>query len=456
VAVGLQKLYASQNPDGGWGWWYIEESDPFISAYVLLGLNEAKRAGFGVDGSVIQRGVAYLGRNLDVAGVSAPTDANRHAFMLYVLSETGAGDTGRAVALFDKRHLLGHYGKALLAMALQTAGDAHAGQVETLTSELSGQAILSATGAHWEESTADRYMMATDVRSTAIVMKALTRLSPDSALLPNAVRWLMEARSDGRWGTTQENAWALMALTDYAAMTGELEGEYHFQVGLNGKRILGEDVRPENVGDSRTAVVPVGDLLKDVGNRIILERSPLSRDQAEKGALYYSAYLKYYLPVPIVQPLNRGIMVMRQYTLDGQPDQEISQAKVGDIIRVKLTVIAPSALHYLVVEDPIPAGAEAVDTSLKTTSQLIKAPIFQKSGEDDVWGWWIFSHTEIRDEKVALFATRVPAGTYEYTYLLRASVPGQFLVMPTMAYEMYFPETFGRSAGSEFAVVADQ
>jgi hypothetical protein len=399
--------------------------------------------------------VEYLRLNLGVADVEDASEANRQAFMLYVLSDLNAGDTGRAVALFDKRNLLGQYGKAFLAMALQSAGDAHAGQVKTLTSELNGQAVLSATGAHWEESDSDRSMMATDVRSTAIVLKALVNLTPDGALLPNAVRWLMAARQDGRWGTTQENAWALMAMTDYAAKTGEMEGAYHFQVGLNGKRVLSGDVLPDNVDEGLQVVTPLSALLKDAGNRIILERSPLGRDQAEKGALYYSAYLEYYLPVGQVQPLNRGIIVMRQYTLDGKPDQEIRAAKVGDIIRVKLTILAPSALHYLVVEDPIPAGAEAVDTSLRTTSQLMDVPKFQQQGTDDVWGWWIFSHTEIRDEKVALFATRVPAGTYEYTYLLRASVPGQFLVMPSVAYQMYFPETFGRSAGDSFTVTAE-
>jgi len=452
VAVGLQKLYASQNVDGGWGWWYTEQSHPYITAYVLLGLNEARRAGFGVDSSVMERAVRFLQSSLDVAGVQDATAANEQAFILYVLSEFGAGDTARSVALFEKRHLLGHYGKAFLAQALQSAGDAHAGQVRALLAELNGQAVLSATGAHWEEAQADRFLMNTDVRSTAIVLRALVRLAPDNALLPNAVRWLMAARQDGRWGTTQENAWALMALTDYAAQTGELEGEYRYQVGLNGKRVLAGDVRPDTVDVPRVVSIPLKDLLKDVGNRVIVERSPLAGGQAEKGALYYSAALKYYLPVEQVGPLNRGVIVLRQYTLADDPTREVATARVGDIIRVKLTVIAPSSLHYLVVEDPIPGGTEAVDTSLRTTSQLLEQPQFRRTGEDDVWGWWVFSHTEIRDEKVALFATSVPAGTYEYTYLLRASVPGEFLVMPAVAYEMYFPETFGRSGGAKFTV----
>ena len=58
----------------------------------------------------------------------------------------------------------------------------------------------------------------------------------------------------------------------------------------------------------------------------------------------------------------------------------------------------------------------------------------------------------MRDEKVALFAQYLPRGTYEYTYLIRAGVPGEFKVMPTTAYQMYFPEVFGRSDGAKFTV----
>ena len=68
------------------------------------------------------------------------------------------------------------------------------------------------------------------------------------------------------------------------------------------------------------------------------------------------------------------------------------------------------------------------------------------------YGWWWFSHTELRDEKAVLFATYLPRGTYEYTYLIRASLPGEYNVIPTTAYQMYFPETFGRSDGGVFSI----
>ena len=46
----------------------------------------------------------------------------------------------------------------------------------------------------------------------------------------------------------------------------------------------------------------------------------------------------------------------------------------------------------------------------------------------------------------------LPAGTYVYTYLVRASTIGVFQTMPPTAQEFYFPEVYGRGAGSLFTV----
>ena len=136
-------------------------------------------------------------------------------------------------------------------------------------------------------------------------------------------------------------------------------------------------------------------------------------------------------------------------------------ARIGEVIQVNLTIIAPHDLYYLVVEDMLPAGAEAIDTSLDTTSLLDQDPALrrQTGRSEDVyaydfyWWWWNwYSRTEMRDEKTVLFATYLPRGTYEYTYLIRASLPGQYGVIPAHAYEMYFPEVFGRSDGGAFAI----
>ncbi|MBC7233816.1 MAG: Ig-like domain-containing protein [Chloroflexi bacterium] len=452
VSLGLQRIYALQHYDGGWGWWLADDSNPFISAYVLLGMNEAARAGFAVDSQVMDRAAKYLLGTLDSAQTERQYGPNTRAFVLYVLAEYGQGDLGRTIALFDKRATLANYGKAYLLMALRLLEPKEESRVKTLLSELTNAAILSATGAHWEEEQVDHWTMNTDTRTTAIVLEALLRADPANALIPNIVRWLMAVRREGHWETTQETAWAIMALTDFMATTGELQADYDYQVVVNGKRLGQGTVTAQDVGQTRKLLVAVRDLLREESNRIVLERAARA-PQTGKGQLYYSLYLRYFLPVEDVKALNRGVIVSRQYTLLDKPDQPITAAKVGDVIRVKLTIIAPNNLHYLVVEDPLPAGCEALDISLKTTSAVYQMPTLK--GEEEGWWhpyWWYFTESELRDEKVALFATYLDKGTYEYTYLIRASIPGRFLTMPAFAYEMYFPEVFGRSDGLVFTI----
>ena len=56
----------------------------------------------------------------------------------------------------------------------------------------------------------------------------------------------MSARNADRWETTQENAWAIIGLTDWMAATGELEGNYDWQVTLNGQPLGEGTVTPDN------------------------------------------------------------------------------------------------------------------------------------------------------------------------------------------------------------------
>jgi hypothetical protein len=516
VAVALQRLYARQHFDGGWGWWLADDSNPYLTAYVIQGMLEAHRAGFTVEQAVMQKAVSYLRENLpSVSQLSTTWQANRLAYQLYVLAEhavlieSDIQPLGEAVNLYERRNLLSRYGQATLAVALKLMEPEEDARINTLMADLTGDAVVSATGTHWEEGQPDYWNMNTDIRTTGIILWAMARHNPDSDLLPNVVRWLMSARKEGYWRTTQATAWSLMGLIAYMRASGELQGDFSYNVYLNGELRLEGDVSPENIDESQQLQIAIAQLLVDEGNRLIIEREPGDMvEQTGEGQLYYTAHLRYFLPVEQVKALDRGLSVVRQYThVNGeQSSGEVSssssgevsstslgevsstslgevsssslgkvsstslgkvsdrspleQAQVGDLIRVKLTLIAPSDLHYVVVEDPLPAGCEAVDLGLKTTSVVGERPSLRNVTAEQEnywfrrfgWGWWWFSHSEMRDEKVVLFATYLPRGTYEYTYVMRASVPGTYNVIPTTAYQMYFPEVFGRSDGGTFTV----
>jgi alpha-2-macroglobulin len=356
--------------------------------------------------------------------------------------------------LYEQRTQLSFYARAYLALALAKA-DAADPRLATLLSDLNNAVILSATGAHWEENERDWWNMNSDTRSTAIVLGALVKLDPDNNLIPNVVRWLMVARTAQAWETTQETVWALISLTDWMVLTGELQGQYAYNVSLNGQPLTTGVVNVDTVRESVQLQVAIADLLTDQANQLLINRG------AGDGRLYYTAHLNLNLPVEDVRAVSRGIIVSREYTIVsdtcGGPKQEpcpaVTEATAGQDILVRVTLIAPNDLYYVVLEDPIPAGTEPIDTSLLTTSVVGQPPALNPV--DPLyygWGWWWFSRHEIRDEKVVLFANYLPKGTYQYTYTLHASLPGAYNVIPTHAEEFYFPEVFGRGDGVVFTI----
>lgn len=447
LGIGVQRLVSRQNDDGGWGYWPGEESNAFVTGYVLWGLANAAEMEYSVPERVLSTAADYLDRQF-IAPQDVENDwqLNEMAFSNFVLSEMGKGDPGRAATLFEVRERLDYYGQALLAMTLANVegeGSFEA-QKQTLLDSLYGAAQLSATGASWHEENTDWWTLNTDTRSTSMVLAAFVQLDPNEPLLPMVVRWLMNAREAGRWATTQENAWAIIALTDWMVASGELEGDYDWSVSLNGQEIETGTVGPENLEAQFNLRVAVADLLRDEANALQFQRSN------DSGQLYYTTQLRYYLDALAIDARDRGIVVDRRFELDGE---SIQSASVGDVISVTVTIVAAQDLYQALIEVPIPAGTEPIDPRLATTSvQYDQYGQLVSVDDGRPWWWWTPTNIDLRDDKMALMATYLPAGTYEYTFNVQATVSGEFRVLPVYGEMMYFPEVWGRSAGALFVV----
>lgn len=444
VNFALQRLASQQKPDGGWGWYLRDESNDLVTAWAVIGLVEARDAGFTVDQTIIQRGINFLESRVTLrnsgGGNAGRYTRDRQVFMLYALSRAGAPDNAAMSNMYDQRDLLSIYSKALLALALPSSDTT---RINALLDDVLADAIISANGAHWEEISRDPFNWNSDTRTTAIVLKALATYRPTNELVPNVVRWLMVARQGDTWETTQETAWSILGLTDWMTASGELEPAYEYLLTVNGETLVDNAATADAVLDTQTVEIPAE------------QQNTLEFNRTEgNGALYYTAYLRAMLPVPEIEPINRGIIVQRQYELNGEP---VTSAAVGDVVQVRLTIIAPNDLYYVVVNDPLPAGAEGINPGLETSQQIGTQPRLDNSNPlSQGWGWWWFSTTEFYDEKVTLSATYLPAGTYEYVYSIRPSVEGTYNVIPPTAREFYFPEVYGRGAGSIFTVTSDE
>jgi uncharacterized protein YfaS (alpha-2-macroglobulin family) len=451
IARLLNLLYPMQHGDGGFGWWIDDPySSPYITVYVVEALTIARDLGYPIDGTALSNAVRYLLANARMpaatnAGVDY--DANLQAEIVYAVTRYGRGADVATLgaALFDARYLLDHFAKADLAVALwaqhTTASDA---RVKTLLADLVSAARLSGSSAHWDESAYDWRALDSDIAGTAIILDALTVIDPHNPLIANAVRWLMAARTANAWESTEATAASLRGLVDYIMGSGELNGHYRYAVRLNGAAWGSGAVNAGNLTQIRTLTQPIGPRAP-AGST---QRITVGRDvRPGNGQLHYVIRLQYYRPMDRINPVSEGVSVTRHYlTADGR------SAPLGSAVRVQLTVTAPQDLFYLVLEDPLPAGAESVDSSLHTTTQLaqIQSRSTIPSGTGDLT--WYVTHTDLRDSRTELFLDYLPAGTYQYTYLIHCSTQGVFHTLPTHIQQSYFPEVFGRSNGSYFKV----
>ncbi len=445
VNPALQRINSNQNVDGGWGLWPGSASQPTTSAYVIIGLVEARKSGYTVSDSVLGNGLNYLTVNLpEITTNQENWQNNQVAFMLFALAEGGRPADAKATDLYTHRSGLDIYGQALLMQAMYLSNPQDE-RIQTLLSAINTAAAKSAASAWWNEKDVDYWNWNTDERTTAIVLNALIQVDPKNALIPNGIRWLMKQSSAGHWSSTQETAWSLMALTNWLSFSGEFQTNFPYAVGLNGNLLQSGQADVAHLMETSTLHITADKLLTDAVNSLVLTRG------SGAGALYYDAYLDYTLPVADVTSLDQGIIVSRQYFRPGDPKTPITQAERNDLVQVRLTVVVPDSLHYVIIDDPLPAGLEAIDASLQTSQQVPDSYTTQDYNLYG-WGWWYFYYKQIYDTKVVMSADYLPAGTYVITYMARASTAGKFNVLPVTASEFYFPDVAGRSGGSTFVV----
>ncbi len=445
LADGLTRLKDSQNTDGGWGWWPGQATDDYITAYVLFGLTQAQRTGYSIPPEMIARGVAYIrGKIAPVTLTTAQWMLNRQAFLLYMLADaeiTSDADATNYAALVARRPAMTFGAKAYLLMAYLKRFPGNAA-IKDLLTDLESNATIGVGGVSWGERYHDWYNWGSDVRSTALAIAALLRAKPDSPLLPDAVRWLMAARSVDAWATTQETTWSVLALTDYMLATNELSANYGFTLTFNRKPAANGTITPATARDTQTLNVQVADLLTDRANRFTVSRT----DGA--GVLYYTAAVQIQIPAAEVKPAARGVSVTRTYTNEkGDP---VASANVGDLLNVTLSLTVRDEAHFVALEDPIPAGTEIENDALLTSGNTDDNPYSRFYS----YGWWYFDYREFKDNAARFYANYLPAGTYTLQYQTRATLPGEFQVLPATAYAFYAPEWFGRTAGQMFSIEA--
>lgn len=462
VQRGLTRLYRFQHEDGGWGWWEDDLTDLWMTALVVRGLAEAKRAGFEVSERVLAEGTKAL-ENM-VRTDWKYTDADKVAFALFALSRAGAkipnlkgtnqyiptdasaqGSTPNAqinaqisaqlplpIAILNR---CSPYGLAFLTLALWEWQQPEAKRVARkllrisipLREELIWALPPSSQIRSWT----------TEEETTAWALLALMRVEAiDRETAFATVKSLLQSRKGNGWISTKDTAAILEALLEFAKNyeVSPTLPPANLTISLNGAT--------QKIALAQGASIQPEATFKLVG-RLLAGANELKIVKSGKGQVWVTVVSKQVLVLSerVGELISGKSVIQRRYEKIipfvnevGQiewksiPLKEGDAVKVGDIVRVKLRVDCPT--NFAVLEDPLPAGMRVLERESLEVYESQKVLLKPK---------------EVHDDKTVTFFRH--SGRYQVQYLLRAEVPGDYHILPPRLWHMYGQERWNGAEG---------
>jgi uncharacterized protein YfaS (alpha-2-macroglobulin family) len=485
-----------QGVSGAFGYWSPDAwSTPWLTEYAASFLLDARALGARVDDEVVARAARYLESALDslpAPGVYGTRAERERALRSYygqqlaaveLLRRAGRPSAQAEESLWSVRQTLAWEDRVRLASVLGTAGKSD--RARTLVDEAWSAVASAGAMVDLPDSAWSAAGFPSRLRPAARLLRATLEVEPESPRLGALVERIVQrdrARRSSWFWNTQDYAFAASALAAFMRTT-RATGEADVFValgapdatGVSGVRATPSAPRaislhaPRHATDTTTVsldgLVRVRGDSADVPLRLTTRGSPV----------FYTVSVEEVSSARPVTPSVGGLTVERWYEgfEDGRPLTEVAE---GALVRVRLRVTLPADREYLAIEDLLPAGLEAVDLSLRTSSTLgpFQTPDAEQAAREgdriaggtpwNPWhgwfgswdsGWWTpWEHRELHDDRVVWFARQLWKGTYVVSYVARATTAGRFVRPPAHAEEMYNPGVTGRSDGGWFVVRA--
>ncbi len=469
VQAELNNLTQYWADDGGLSYWPGGTvSDTFLTAKVLDLLLEARAAKFRTPPGMIAQLRDHLsGQVRDLTTGDGQEGAGdittARATVAAVLARAGRPERGLVTTLANELAAddsVPYTEQVALLDAMLAAGDT--GTVpERLFRDLLASVRLDGDEASVEApedwyGSWFSYRGSGSVVATADLLSLLTKVDPYHPLIAPMSRWLLNKRTNGTWGDTYSNGAVLRSFTDIARFSEKVKPSIDALVKAGAVALT------EKLGPTSLDVVSTQFPLRDLGAASF----PLAAAAKGQGTLHWSAQLRYALPAETLKARNQGFSVERSYfpyngvkSIFGRPATTFA---AGDLVTVELIVTTPDRRSNVVVDDALPAGFEALDAKLVSTAtgstegsgDTGSTPTVDSTDGVSTAESAGVDHTEVRDDRVLLFATQLEPGTFRYTYTARATAPGRFVAAPTHAEEMYRTSVYGRSAPTVVTVTA--
>ena len=417
IRSGVQRLFSMQNWDGGLGYWPgARESMPWGSAYGAFVLALAQREGIDVPAARFEALLKYLREQISGA-TGRRSQGFEQCLALYALALAGRAEPAYHELLFKDRNGFSTEARALLALAILESNGP-----DSLVTELIDAASPAQSFGALDD-------FGCGAREQAIQLLAMTRHRPSSTVVDRLATELAQGRLNAHWGTTQGNAWALFALTEYARRVEGVLDRATASLRFGGRDVAFQlSEGPTNFTTSFTNTGGAG-------------HGTLRLENPERRRLYVRVTAEGRSLAALQPRQDRGFGITRKYEKldDAGGRASTNDWRVGDRVLVTLTLDAHQPARYVAVDDPLPALFEAVNANF--VSQEVAGGVAAAAQASN---WWSDFH-ELRNDRVLFFRNHLEAGRHVIRYLARVRAAGAATAPSVKVEEMYHPERFGLS-----------
>jgi uncharacterized protein YfaS (alpha-2-macroglobulin family) len=417
---GIDKIERMQLENGYFSYWSGSDG---VNAYAFLYaahfMAEARAKGLDIN-ETVWNNLQYrlhedvLKRFDADAGYRGSYNLSHQVYALYILALSGNPMVSEMNALLDyQRNQLKPHDCARLAAAFKLAG--RESQAEALLKD------ITSIGEYDKPYRQTAGTFASNTRDLAILLDALIEVKPQDDVVPLTIDKLSSLRHHGRWGSTQDNAIALMALGKSVARAAKTENGDVIVTLPNGAEVTNRSVNLSTI-DLLSGEVRIR-TTKDAEANYYWQADGVSNET-------------------VVSDEDHGLTIRRQYLNSKQEQVDLNNLHQGELVIVKLTMASKQgSLHNIAVTDLLPMGLEIENARLSTSSDM---PWLKSTAQPD--------YTDIRDDRLNLYLT-LNEREVVYYYTTRAVTVGNFAIPSVRAEAMYDESKYSLSGAGSMKIL---
>jgi len=419
VQAGIARIAAMQRSDGGFSMWMSGgRAWGWGSAYATHFLVEAKKAGYVVPARTLDRALSFMRRRCGRNGDDS-SELESRAYACFVQALAGRADVAQTWRLFEDRKALTPTARFLMAGAM-----AHMGETGDADGILRAASLPEA-----DDAVATGGSLHSSTREAALLLSIYMDRNPEHKNVPLLVQRLTQTMTNGRWRSTQENAYALLGLGKYMRRMHKADTTYEATLRM-----------PDGASKSFTHKEPARLELGEAGD-VEVELKGTGR--------MFAFWTAEGVPLRAETPnVDAGLRVRRRFLSRDGKLLDVKRIPHGEVVVVELTIASERDLKNVVLVDLLPAGFEIENPRLNGRDGSLP----------DVGTSLNCNNVEMRDDRliacVGYLNGRDHSRPYVYRYVVRAVTIGEFALPAVSAHCMYQPAVQSTHGAGRVTVVA--